>query len=171
MSDISKIEEKPEEPVYVEPNLSPKTLGELMDTVVALTQSKPFDEDGYSASANALWQAALAAFNYIAEVEGVTGFQAGYAALHAYGKMMGVEGPYAIIRAEELLYPQYDNKIPELITKWQEGWCAEEAQRKIDEHSKENFIYVHPDVKARWFELAGADETPREEEKVEVENS
>lgn len=106
---------------------------------------------GYEQSANALWKAALAAFNYVAQEAGVSGFQASWAALTFYGKAMGIKGPYGVVRGEDALYPQYD--ISARVESWIEedwaDWLKEEAQKRLDDET-----FAAPEVRAYWEELA-----------------
>lgn len=143
-------------------NLKPETMSELVATVQAVTEAKVINDDGYQAAADALWQAAVAAFNYVAHVEGVTGFQAGYAALRFYGEAMHINGPYAILNGEDVVYPQYDivGKAKEYEVKWRAGWGAEKARELLAEHEQNGFEFVHPEVRQHWESLAEQEATP-----------
>jgi len=92
--------------------------------------------DGYNLSADALWKAALLAFNYAAREVGASGFQAEWAALRFYSEALHIDGPFGIVRAENALYPQYDEvaKIRGWIdVEWRE-WIAEQASTKLAEY-------------------------------------
>lgn len=109
---------------------------------------------GYEQSANALWQAALAAFNYVAREAGVSGFQASWAALTFYGKALHIEGPFGVVRGEEALYPQYD--LPAKVESWIEedwaDWLKEEAQKRLDDEIYA--VHAAPAVREHWEKLA-----------------
>lgn len=128
------------------------------------------DGVGYNRSAEALWKAALLAFNWVAGELGVTGFQASWAALHFYGQAMNIEGPFMIVKVEDALYPQYDlpKRLNDFIAE-QRGWLAEEAAKKLADYEAEpTYSYtdddgtehsgpsVHPNVVAHWRSLVAA---------------
>jgi hypothetical protein len=99
-------------------------------------QAQIEDADSYETTAEAAKDAAVKAFNYAASQCGLTGFQASWAALRFYGEVMGIKGPFAVFKAEDLLYPQYD--LPGRFAEWMSSdemrtWLADEAQKKIDE--------------------------------------
>jgi hypothetical protein len=117
----------------------------------------PLLSAGYEQSADALWKAALAAFNYVAYIQGVTGFQASWAELQFLARSRGIKGPFAILDSAQMLYPQYD--LPAKVEQWFEEWrpwLAEEARRKIAEEEEKNpqGFGVHPNVWAHWQMLA-----------------
>lgn len=110
-------------------------------------------ESGYSASADALWKAAAAAFEYVARECGVTGFQASWAALRFYAEVMHVDGPFAIFKAADALYPQYD--LPGRLqgylgSEWRE-WLREQARKRLEEDND----FVAERVISHWHWLAG----------------
>lgn len=128
----------------------PKEMKELTDYIDSLTE-RPHD---YGTCCYAVSLAATAAFQYVAGKLGITGFQASCADLDVLRRTRRIKGPFAIIRGEDMLYPQYDivGKVHEYIKEWQQ-WVAEEAQKKIDKCNREPGR-VHPDVWAHWKALA-----------------
>lgn len=141
----------------VEVTNRPETTAELADLIGSLLV---FDHDGgeggYEQSADAMWKATLAAFEYAARKVGATGFQASWAALRFYGEAMGVKGPFIISKVEDALYPQYD--LPGQLAKFleeQRPWLAEQAAQKIVETEGRDSM-VHPNVLAHWQRLAGS---------------
>ena len=91
--------------------------------------------DSYDTTAEAVKDAAVKAFNYAASECGLTGFQAGWAALSFYGEVMGIKGGYIVLKAEDLLYPQYD--LQRRLAEWMSSdemrtWLADEAQKNLD---------------------------------------
>lgn len=90
--------------------------------------------EGYEAAADALWKAAAAAFEYVASQLAVTGFQGSWAALRFYGEVMGVRGPFRIVKAEDALYPQYDpagDTARWLTSPDVTAWLREQATQKL----------------------------------------
>jgi hypothetical protein len=131
---------------------APKTAEELADQIHALTNIDAVGGDGYSQSADALWKAALLAFNYAADKVGATGFQAGYSALKFYGEALHIDGPFGVVMADHALYPQYDEvaKVRDWIGDEWRPWLIEQATKRL----AENYGLVHPNVLARWRVLA-----------------
>lgn len=147
----------------------PENSAQLADLIESLTV---FDHDGgdggYEASADAMWRAAVAAFNYAARRVGATGFQASWAALKFYAEAMNVEGPFTVVQVHDALYPQYDlvDRVRRFIEE-QRPWLREQASAKLAEderRSHETFVdddgnerpvlTAHPDVVAHWRKLA-----------------
>ena len=126
----------------------PKTIEELTAYITMLVD-RPHD---YGTCVYAMSMAAVAAFYYVSHKLGVTGFQASCADLDIIRRTRGMKGPFIILDAENLLYPQYDlrQKLEEWLTSSDmRKWLNEEAKKKIAKSSN-----VHPDVMARWKELA-----------------
>lgn len=145
----------------------PKTEAELVEYLRSLTGA----QHDYNTSAEALRDGTVACFNYLASALGNSGFQAGYAALSLIGITEGIKGPYAILKAEDSLFPQYpspEEKAREFADGWQD-WLREEAQKKLaenpevetrtytDEETGEEISYqpVAPSVHEHWKALAG----------------
>lgn len=120
-----------------------------LSAYIAALADRPHD---YGTCVYAMSLAAVAAFNYISHKLGVTGFQASCADLDILRRTRHMEGPFMILKAEDLLYPQYDlrEKVEEFIDK-NRDWCAEEARKKLAEGGT-----AHPNVRAHWESLAGA---------------
>lgn len=117
----------------------------------------PTDGHDYNTSCDALWKAAKLAFDFVAHELRVTGFQAEMAAIHLYGQLVGIDGPYMILRLEKELYPQYDNI--EDLRRWiadedSREWLRAEARKKIAEYKEGAEFGPTPRVLARWEELA-----------------
>jgi len=109
-------------------------------------------EHDYGSAVYAMSMAAVAAFNYVAHREGVTGFQASCADLDIVRRRRRIKGPFMFINLEDALYPQYDlhEKVDEMLTK-NADWLKKEAARKLAESSG-----AHPNVVAHWKRLAGS---------------
>lgn len=138
-----------------EPELSPRTEDAFLATVRDLMDR---DHD-YETSANALRDVAVAAFNYAASVLGVTGFQAGWASMGVYREVNSIDGPFGIVRAESLLFPQYPKpsaKAREFEKEWA-TWAKEQAVEKLTEEGSTGAGWIHPDVWQHWIDLAGDD--------------
>lgn len=127
------------------------TVEQLAAAITALVKGPEGGHD-YNTSGISMAIASQLAFNFVARHVGATGFQASYAALHAYGKVMHVKGPFGIIKADEYLYPQY---VPEAtLAEWREKWSPwlkEQAQARLDEN--EDYTAADRVVK-HWRELA-----------------
>jgi len=127
---------------------APQTAEELAAQIQALVDT---DHD-YSSSADALWKAALLAFNYAANKVGATGFQAGYSALKFYGEALHIDGPFGVVLAEHALYPQYDEvaKVRGWVENEWRPWLIEEAKKKLaEDHGHASLRVV-----AHWRALA-----------------
>lgn len=120
---------------------------EQLANYIASVVDRPHD---YGTCVYAMSLAAVAAFNYVSSKLGVTGFQASCADMDILRRTRHMDGPFMILKAEDLLYPQYDlrAKVEEFIESTR-GWCAEEAKKKIAESG-----HAHPNVRAHWEELA-----------------
>jgi hypothetical protein len=132
--------------------LDPTTLDELTGTIQALTMPKVIDDQGYQDAADALWKSALAAFNYVAHTEEVTGFQASYAVLEFVRRALQIDGPFALVRGEDVLYPQTDpvERVRGLVAKWRTHY-AERARELLADAGP----HVATEVLEHWRELAG----------------
>lgn len=126
-----------------------KTWGEFVDRMMHLELTS----HDYNTSAEAVVEAAVLAFNIMASSMGLTGFQGGWAALTAYCEEMSLTCPVMMLKAEDLLYPQYN--VPGRVQEWideSREWCAEQAQAKLDAAKDDSL--VHPAVRKRWMDLA-----------------
>lgn len=126
---------------------TPKSLGELDDYITALVDRN----HDYGTCVYAMSMAAVAAFNYVASQLGVTGFQASCADLDIIRRTRRIDGPFALINAHDMLYPQYNikRKVGEYLTEWK-PWAAEQAKQKLA-----SCDFAHPDVVSHWKDLAG----------------
>jgi hypothetical protein len=126
----------------------PYTLAQLDEYINSLVER----EHDYGTCVYAMSMAAMAAFYYVSRKLGVTGFQASCADLDILRRSRHLDGPFIILKGEDMLYPQYDlpEKLREAMGEWQ-GWIAEEAKKKLAEHPDGN---VHPNVLAHWKRLA-----------------
>ena len=104
----------------------------------------------YGTCVYAMSMAAVATFNFVASRLGVTGFQASCADLDIIRRTRSMNCPFILLKAEDMLYPQYDlhQKLGEAMQGWK-GWVSEHAQQKLTE-----LDYAHPDVVAHWVKLA-----------------
>jgi len=107
-------------------------------------------EHDYGTAVYAMSLAAVATYNYIANVKGVTGFQASCAYLDIIRRTRRIEGPFMILKLNDALYPQYD--IPARVVEFLDGgrtWLKTEATKLL-----KNKNDAHPDVIAHWEKLA-----------------
>lgn len=138
----------------------PKTEEEmlaLMREAVSMDYDPDQPGDGYSKSADSMWKAALVAFNYASYLNGATGFQESWAELTFLQKSRRIKCPFAIWKAEDLLYPQYD--LRGRFEEWIDSpdtrdWLRSEAKILLAEKDKD---YVSPSVWAHWEMLAKED--------------
>lgn len=128
----------------------PENVEQLANLIAQLVEGPELGHD-YNTSGISMSIAAQLAFNYVAREVGASGFQGSYAALHAYGKIMHVKGPFGIIKAEDYLYPQYGNpedKVAEWYESWK-PWFKEQAQKLLEEKDT-----ASPHVIEHWQFLA-----------------
>ena len=125
-----------------------KTLEELKEYIQSLIDLK----HDYSSCPQAMVLASTAVFNFIGKELQVTNFQASYAALHILQRTQNIEGPFIVLRAEDLVYPQYDlyRKLNEFIEK-NRDWVIEQAKDKLKTSKEEN---VAEKVWEHWESLA-----------------
>lgn len=116
----------------------------------------PREGHDYNTSCDALWKAAKLAFDFVAHEIGVTGAQAEMAAIHLYGQILSLDGPYMVMRLEKELYPQYDcigDYVDFRDSEHCREWLRESAKAKIAQYDGEG-VGPAPRVRARWEELA-----------------
>lgn len=109
--------------------------------------------DAYGRCVYAMSMAAVAAFQYVAHVEGVTGFQASCADMDVLRRTRGLKGPFSIVDYSKMLYPQYDvvgNVQKMVASEDTQKYLKTEAQKLLDEKSEG----AHPEVVAHWRKLA-----------------
>ena len=124
----------------------PKTKKQLVEYIESLVNR----QHDYGTCVYAMSMAAEAAFNYVAGKEGTTGFQASCADLDFVRRVRLLKGPFMLIKAEDMLYPQCNlfDKLSESMDNWK-PWAKEEAIKKLSDTS-----HAHPDVIAHWKKLA-----------------
>lgn len=124
----------------------PKTKEQLVEYIESLVNRS----HDYGTCVYAMSMAAEAAFNYVASKEGTTGFQASCADLDFVRRVRLLKGPFMLIKAEDMLYPQYNlfDQLSEAMEKWK-PWAKKEAVKKLAETD-----HAHPDVIAHWKSLA-----------------
>jgi len=141
-----KSESKTETEMRAEKAPRPDTLEALNEYINSLMER----EHDYGTCVYAISLAATAAFNMVASKLGVTGFQASCADLDFLRRTRGIDGPFIILKGEDMCYPQYDlpEKLREAMESWRE-WAAEKCTEKLAKCGD-----PHPDVKAHWERLA-----------------
>jgi len=130
----------------VEKEYWPESLEELTEFI----KSKTTEDHDYNSASDAMWQVALAAFNYAAREMGTTGFQASVAELMFLAKSRNIDGPFALVTGKDLLYPQYDieSKVERYIDEWT-PWAAEQAKELLQSRPD-----AAPAVRLHWQMLA-----------------
>ena len=123
------------------------------DELTAYIESLITQQRDYGTAAYAMSLAAVAAFQYVAGKVGASGFQASCADLDVVRRTRHLNGPFILLKGEDMLYPQYDlhGKLQEAMDSWRE-WAREEARKKLAAHKAET---AHPDVIKHWKMLAG----------------
>ena len=126
----------------------PHTRDELDEYIDSLVERS----HDYGTCVYAMSLAAAATFNYVAHKLGVTGFQASCADFDFLRRTRGIDGPFMLIKGEDMIFPQYDipGKVTECLKEW-EPWAAEQAVKKIAESNPES---VAAAVMAHWKNLA-----------------
>ena len=109
---------------------TPKTPEELMEYVKTLTD-RPHD---YGTCVYAMSHAAVAAFNFVAQKLGVTGFQASCADLDILKHTRRLRRGQ-VLDYENLLYPQYQHAWPswDALLEKNKKWLKEEATKRLAE--------------------------------------
>jgi hypothetical protein len=132
------------------PSPWPHTEKQLTEYIRSLVDR---DHD-YGTCCYALSLAAVAAFQYVCHKLGVTGFQSSCADLDFIRRTRSLKGPFILLKAEDLMYPQYDlfEKLQDAINEWQ-PWVKEQAAQKLAGHDG----MLHPNVLAHWKRLAGVE--------------
>lgn len=122
-------------------------LAELTEYIDGLVH-RPHD---YGTCVYAMSMAGVAAMKHVASALGMTGFQASCADMDVIRRMRGIEGPFALFKASDLCYPQYD--LPARFAEWMRdsaGWVADECARlRESSHDKR----VSDTVRAHWDEM------------------
>ena len=129
----------------------PTTIEELAQHVKELRETMEKSRD-YSTSAQYVLNVALAAFEFAAHEQGITGFQAHWIALNFLADVNNIKGPFAVLSAERMLYPQYETPT-QLAAKYEEDfkpWLGEQARKKLEEHEGS----AAPQVIEHWKRLA-----------------
>lgn len=129
----------------------PATVEELSDYVSSIVDRG----HDYGTCVYAMSLAATAAFQYVARKLGCTGFQASCADLDVIRRTRRIDGPFLIIKAGDMVYPQYD--LRERLERFMEEsrpWVAEQARERLREQSP----HAHPKVVAHWRRLAESGE-------------
>lgn len=137
----------------------PKTEKELLEVIRNVIK---YEGNSYGTAARSLTLVAEAAFNYIAHVFGVTGFQASYAELSFFTRMRGIKSRIKILNYDDLLYPQYLEKFritPEECIKENASWLKEQAKQKLEEAGNR----ADQRVVEHWKFLANMEVTKNEE--------
>lgn len=113
----------------------------------------------YESVPEALADIALAAFNFACSELGVTGYQASIAELVFLAKSRRIKGPFALVKAEDDLYPQNSvlDQVERLRDDWSD-WIKGEAAKLVYQHATRPNDMTHPAVKQHWIDLANADQ-------------
>lgn len=108
-------------------------------------------EHDYGTAVYAMSMAAVAAFNHVASVEGVTGFQASCAKMDIIKRLGGHKDGFMLVDYSKLLYPQYEQGIPGF---WEHIKRNKEQLKKRALELLEENDQAHPNVAAHWKKLS-----------------
>lgn len=128
-----------------------KNINSLDDLMNYIQNIKDNYNIGYGTAPRAIAQAALATSWYLADVFGITGFQAGcvmwdFIRDWSYPRN---ECGMKIVDYDDMLYPQYEDKFQKTIRK-----DVFEALQKEAEKNLENYESAHPNVVKHWKSIA-----------------
>lgn len=104
-----------------------------MEELTLLISTLEKRQHDYGTCICAMSLAACATFRYLCHQFGASGFQTSCADLDFLARTRLLKGPFAIVKAEDMLYPQFSSKGDELAEKWK-PWLKEEAKKKIASH-------------------------------------
>jgi hypothetical protein len=123
------------------------TVEELSKYVTELSTQ----EHDYGTCCYAMSMAAVAAFNFMANKLGVTGFQASCADMDIIRRTSGLKR-FKVVDLENLLYPQYSDKFLDFETEIQNNakWLKTEALNNLKICPES-----HPNVIQHWKRLSG----------------
>jgi hypothetical protein len=130
--------------------ISPKNEEELIDFIRNLVK---YENNDYGTAARSLTLAAEAAFNYIAHMFDVSGFQAGYAQMDFMIRMRNIKSRLKVLNYDNLLYPQYLDDFyitPEQCIKENASWLKKQAKEKLKEATE----WTNEKVIEHWKYLA-----------------
>ena len=124
---------------------SPDTIQDLVEYI----ESRVNGKHDYGTCVYAMSQAAVATFNYVAGTLGCTGFQASCADMEILRHTRMLHGPFALVKAEDFLYPQYDpmGRLRETVKEWSPWIVKTAAENQADGRAS-------PEVQEHWARLA-----------------
>lgn len=133
----------------------PYTTRQLVQYIDSLVER----EHDYGTCVYAMSMAAVAAFYYVSHRLGVTGFQASCADLDIIRRTRHLKGPFMIIDADKMLYPQYNivGEVMKALKEWR-PWAKKRAKELLADDGRS----AADEVYDRWKRLASAD-VPEEE--------
>lgn len=128
----------------------PNTEEDMLATVRALIDR----QHDYGTCVYAMSIAAVTVFRLVARKLGVTGFQASCADMDVLRRIRNWRAGFQVVNYENLLYPQYDDKLrisPESLLRDDNvrEWAAKEAKKLLATK-----MDAHADVLAHWRKLA-----------------
>ncbi len=90
---------------------------------------------------------------------GITGFQAGFVPLYFYREWSDIKGPFKVVKFEDMIYPQYEEKFARVMEVETFKGIYELTVKTIQKHifdSKDGGVFViptHPDVCRHWLSI------------------
>lgn len=134
------------------------TLTDLVD-FIRIMENRPHD---YGTCCYAMSMCAEAAFNYIADKLGVTGFQASCADMDLIRRTRGLKFGFKIVDYSKLLYPQYVDEFNMSAEELLENPPTRKAVRAEAVERLKHVDLAHEDVIAHWQRLAALPQLPGE---------
>ncbi len=127
-----------------------RTVAELSKYV----EEKLQGEYTYNTHIEAIADITLAAFELAADKLGASGYSASCAELLFLQKSRNIQGPFIVLKGQDMLYPQYWDRIPEhLKAEWM-PWARKEAQKLLDSQTEEDLKFASDSVINHWKNLA-----------------
>lgn len=129
---------------------------ELKEFAQLIHQIKNFPYHSYNTIVDGIVVAMMATLKYCGD--GITGFQAECIAYEILRRIESIDGPYRVVKFENLLYPQFVDRFPvKQLTPQVTSWLRDNAKELLEKTSTPN---PHPDVKEHW-ELLAAGNLPK----------
>jgi len=122
------------------------------EDLVKYIDAKIAQHHNYNTSALAMAEVAIAAFNYVAKELGTTGFQASFAGIEFLANTRNIKGPFSIVEARDLTYPQYniEQNMYKQIEEWM-PWAIQQCKKNLAEKNRE---HVGVNVWKHWEDMA-----------------
>jgi len=141
----------------------PRTRQELYAYIDRMCENPGSEGVGYALAPDAAMRAAVATFNFLAHMHGLSGFQAGHASLRILAEIRSMKGPFGVVDGAELLWPDGEQSLADETAKWladwkTSDWLRQEAARMLAEAEADPEAFVAPAVREHWQRIVGTSE-------------